>query len=493
MRPIAAFILIAALSLCLLASSPASAAFINVYGSPTFTLPGVGFTSGHALAINDAGKAVGDATKFDAGGFQGQRAVRWDSSGATELGNLGLGTNGAYTNVNANAINNAGTAVGYAEKYVAGAAKGTAAVRWDASGTAATELGNLGTDSSGNGSGLAIAINTAGTAVGFSQKYDGAGTWKGPRAVRWGVSGTAATELGNLGTDNSGFANANANAINTAGTAVGISKKYDFFGDDQGTRAVRWDASGTAATELGNLGTFGVFLSAFAGANSINDAGTAAGFSEKSDSFGNDLGKRAVRWDASGTAATELGNLGTDSAGFTYASANAINAAGTAVGFCQKYDGSGMDIGGRAVRWGASGTAATELGNLGTDPNGITTSEAYTINDGGFAVGYTEKYDGSGGDHGQVAVYWGPDSVAVDLNDLIDPSSGWTLQYATAISNTGWIAGGGLFDPDGPGGQDAYQRGFSMQIPATAVPEPAFVVPLSLICGISLLRRRRIH
>ena len=58
----------------------------------------------------------------------------------------------------------------------------------------------------------------------------------------------------------------------------------------------------------------------------------------------------------------------------------------------------------------------------------------------------------------------------------MDPASGWTLNFATAISNTGWIAGSGKFDPDGAGGQAVYTRMFLLQIPTTVVPEPATIV-----------------
>jgi hypothetical protein len=50
------------------------------------------------------------------------------------------------------------------------------------------------------------------------------------------------------------------------------------------------------------------------------------------------------------------------------------------------------------------------------------------------------------------AVYWGADGAAIDLNTLIDPNSGWLLGAAYDISDSGWIAGTGPFDPDGPGG-----------------------------------------
>jgi hypothetical protein len=148
-------------------------------------------------------------------------------------------------------VNNGGTAVGYATKYLSGSSLGQRAIRWDASGTAATELGNLGTDGTGYTNVGAYAVNVAGTAVGSASKYGGTSN-KGYRAVRWDASGTAATELGNLGTD-SGTTYAQAYAVNEAGTAVGHSYKYvsDTY---KGDYAVRWAASGTAATELGNLG-----------------------------------------------------------------------------------------------------------------------------------------------------------------------------------------------------------------------------------------------
>ena len=93
-------------------------------------------------------------------------------------------------------------------------------------------------------------------------------------------------------------------------------------------------------------------------------------------------------------------------------------------------------------------------------------TDVFAINDAGIAVGYADDYDGSGTNLGERAVYWGLDGLAVDLNTLINPVSGWTLNRATAISNTGWIGGSGAFDPDGAGGQAAYARLFLMQVPA---------------------------
>jgi PEP-CTERM motif-containing protein len=446
-----------ALATITLTASPASAAYITVYGGPTYT-PGVGgFHGGGSAHVNEAGIAVGSTSKYDSSGeYLGTRSFRWDASSAapTELGNLGVNPSG-YSNVRVTDINNAGTVVGEAEKFdAAGATLGERAVRWNASGTAAIELENLGEE------GIARAINNAGTAVGSL----------GSSAARWDASGNL-TELGDFDWGSSAW------AINDAGTAVGTVRKPEIV-TLVNDRAVRWGASGPAATELGNLGT------APGGrgnteARDINDAGTAVGRADKW--FSLFLLPRAVRWNASGTAATELGNLGISVAIGSYA--EAVNNAGMAIGMIHETDGAFGSINfvaSHGVRWVASGTA-TELGDLGTESNGAVPQD---INNAGIAVGWA-----SGSSFlGTRAVYWGLDAVAVDLNTLIDPAAGWTLTEAQHISDTGWIVGSGDFDPDGPGGQAAYQRLFLMH-----VPEPAMAVSFGIgLIGIVAASRRRV-
>ena len=67
-------------------------------------------------------------------------------------------------------------------------------------------------------------VNSSGTAVGYSQKYV-SGSNLGRRAVRWDGSGTAATELDNLGVDGSGFTNAYATCRQRGGDRRGILHK----------------------------------------------------------------------------------------------------------------------------------------------------------------------------------------------------------------------------------------------------------------------------
>jgi hypothetical protein len=406
------------------------------------------------------------------------RAIRWDAGGSVELGHLGTDS-GGFTGSVAEAANPSGTAVGYANKFEGDVNKGARAVRWNAGSTAAIELGHLGTDGTGNTSSFAQAINASGTMVGHSLKYE-AGVYKGDRAVRWNAGGTVATELGHLGTDSGDTTSSIAEAINASGAVAGQANKFE-SGAWKGTRAVRWNAGGTAATELAHLGLDSNGFSTNYGL-AIDASGTIVGWSMKHES-GVYRGDRAVRWDAGSTAATELGNLGTDG-GFTNTSATAINASGTAVGKAAKYEAGSFE-GNRAVRWDAGSTAATELGLLEPLSALLSThSVANSINAAGIAVGTIESPT-----LGRRAVLWGVDGAALDLNTLLSPSDAamWTLTDGASISDTGWVTGVGLFRSSGVNGPEPeYYRGFLMQIP-----EPATGMLVFPIVALATRRRYR--
>jgi hypothetical protein len=54
------------------------------------------------------------------------------------------------------------------------------------------------------------------------------------------------------------------------------------------------------------------------------------------------------------------------------------------------------------------------------------------------------------------------------------------------VSNTGWITGIGLYDPDGPGGDPSYQRLFLLH-----VPEPSATALALLALFMPFIRRSR--
>ena len=99
--------------------------YIPVYGGPTYdAVAGNGYPAMEALDVNNAGHAVGSVRKNISGEDKGQRLARWDSgSPALVLGDLGTNSSGATGGL-AYAIDNAGQAWGYLQKYVSGNDKG---------------------------------------------------------------------------------------------------------------------------------------------------------------------------------------------------------------------------------------------------------------------------------------------------------------------------------------------------------------------------------
>jgi uncharacterized membrane protein len=459
----------------ILTPSEAIAAYVPVIGGPEYNSAAGNSYLPAALPsqpvlrnlVNNSGTTFGNFYKATQRPDVDRRIVQWSSSLAppVELQHPARFA-GIRTDSWAYAINDSGTVVGatYNNGY------GERPMRWDASG-APTELAILGTRDGHFTWGQAYAINNAGITVGYSDRWHVNGSSNVDRAARWDVSG-AITELGDLSPGSIVVPRSRAHAVNESGTTVGYAQVLFQGVQDLGTRAVRWDGSGTAATELGNLGLASGRTRSEA--YDVNESGAAVGWANKGGGIPGI--PRAVRWDATTTAATELENLGGTGPSWAYS----INDVGTAVGV----DGAGA--GPRAVRWEASGAAATALGHLGTDA----TSHAYDINNSGFAVGDAAKFV-AGVSVGLRAVAWRDNAVAIDLNDLIDPQSGWILTTAQSISETGWITGLGSFDPDGPGSLAAYNRQFLLQLPQVPEPVAKSIAVVASLCSLGVRPSRR--
>ncbi len=172
--------------------------------------------------------------------------MRWDPSGNISLLNsfssypVGSGPPYPYSGANgaAYAINSNNVAVGYGIYYDPNnfyAENGHRAIRWNAAGDS-TPLGHLGTAANGHTIAAAWFVNDTGDAVGYADKYDGAGNNAGLRAVRWNNGSTTALELETLGNDPIGYSYSTVYALNEAGTAVGIANEYN-AGINQGSPA----------------------------------------------------------------------------------------------------------------------------------------------------------------------------------------------------------------------------------------------------------------
>jgi probable HAF family extracellular repeat protein len=114
--------------------------------------------------------------------------------------------------------------------------------------------------------------------------------------------------------------------------------------------------------------------------------------------------------------------------------------------------------------------------NLGT--LGGTCSTAHGINNSGQVVGQSEK------SNGPVVGYLWEDDVMQDLNDLIDPASGWDLIDARPVNDAGQILGYGA--RAGTGGE------LFLLTPVAPVRLPAVVwLMLSALASLGWLKHRR--
>ena len=134
-------------------------------------------------------------------------------------------------------------------------------------------------------------------------------------------------------------------------------------------------------------------------ATAINDAGQITGNSDVYDADGNYLGQHAFLY--SNGQMIDLGTLGTDPNGVGFSSAAAINGAGQVAGNSDVYDADGNYLGQHAFLY--SNGQMTDLGTLGTDPNGVGFSSAAAINGAGQVAGNSDVYDADGNYLGQHA------------------------------------------------------------------------------------------
>ena len=457
-----------------ISASPVSAA-LPIFGGPTYNAPA---TTGYvdqnvhaaaSSAVTLDGFAIGDGnrrtpTLFDAG----ERTLTWTPASQIVQNSLSAKADG-YEASTPFAVNEGRTVVGTSNYYNGNTFLGSRAARWSPASPVPTQLGSLTPDTDGTVFSKALDVNEGGLTVGQSGKYNAGGTWIGNRAVKWGANTTTPIELPltQFNYSATGFTSSSAHAVNDAGTIVGVAESYDNDKEFAGTRAMRWKSNNTFQT-LNPLG-YNPEFKTMCEAIDVNADGITVGVSNKYDYNNNQVhvGTRAVRWQADSISGQELGGLGgTAVDGTSHAQVSSISDGGLILGNSNKYV-LGQQIGKRAVYWQATGsTAATELPNLGSNPDGITYGMARSANADDVIAGWVEQHSG-GVNLGNRAVIWttaGADKL-INLNTLLAAGSGWTLQEAVGISDTGFVTGTGEYDPDGNGPAASYKRVFSMLVP----------------------------
>jgi probable HAF family extracellular repeat protein len=202
-----------------------------------------------------------------------------------------------------------------------------------------------------------------------------------------------------------------------------------------------------------DLGTPSGYLSF---AEGINNRGDVVGNYDRPGPFGAET--RAFVH--SGGKLIDLGTLyGNTFLEVPFTSAEAINELGQIVG-------RGKTAANKMHAFLYSGGVIHDLGTMGGQ-----SSQAYGINNLGQVVG---EFAGTPPER-RAFVY--RDGVMSDLNDLIEPTSGWTIQWARDINDLGDIAAVGLKD------------GVSRGVILTPIPEPTELI-LVLPVWLLLTRRR---
>lgn len=382
-----------------------------------------------------------------------------------------------HSYVHAFSINDAGTVVG-----VYGGRDGRfAVVRWDAGSTTPTLLEGLGTDTEGHSMAWGTLVNDSGTVFGIADAYTDGGEFLGRHAVRWAPGTVTPTPLERLSNLPREWDIVQLHAANPAGDLVGYTSKMNNGGNSFGYRAVRWRGNSTEVEELAVLGDDGTSST---NANDINDTGVVVGDAWLRDPATGIDSLRAVRWLDSNTI-EELENVPMTPGGTVWSIAAKVNTLGIVVGNQaeQRADSPGGFVN-RVVRWNPDGTQGVLLEMPFVDATDNDEAVVLDLNDASVSVGYLEQYSDDYSSISRHAILWQPEGEAVLLDALLPQNSGWVhLIEAWSISEEGWIAGVGEYDPDGIDvGQAAYRRLFMMQ-----VPEPVNALFLLLIAA----RRRR--
>ncbi|MBT4821659.1 MAG: cadherin-like domain-containing protein, partial [Lentisphaerae bacterium] len=289
----------------------------------------------------------------------------------------------------------------------------------------------------------ALAINQEGQVAGFAWADSGR-----LQAIRWEEGRGETTPLEDMG------AGAVAYSLNDSGVTAG----YMAVSPSYVPAPALWTAAGEALllpTLGGDVGVAYDISGPQAAGFSTTDAGkrqaclwTSTAPTDAPRVIGSLGGDESVAYGVAGEGSTAVGQA-QDTSGLWQAfiwhanedetillpspdsalgetAAFGVSDSGLAVGYHQHRDGTRQ-----AVAWW--GTRPQTLPSLG---NGSST--ALGVNAGEKVVGWAEDTQGN-----KVAMLWDRYG-GVNLNTMIDSSSGWTLETATAINDAGQITGYGL-------------------------------------------------
>ena len=354
----------------------------------------------------------------------------------------------------ANAINESGHVVGYADKYNSMGLLGPRAARWPAPGTI-VELGTLDQDLQLYSINAAADVNASGVAVGVASS-----AFSNQRAAYWPLGEISPQLLKDL-PNKDGYSS--AIGVNNAGVIVGGTSRIDR------SFAVRWDSFDAVPVPLADAEYAGFSVQA-TGAEEINEAGASVG--EGRWLGGTGTNPLPLYWNSAGTSHV------LPAAPYTppnehWGVAHDINEQGVVVGAGRAFTEDGSALGILALKWMTSTEEPVVLEHFNSLP-GFVRNDANAINSLGVAVGMAIAFDQTGTSTYR-ALAWDDAGAVSDLSSLVDNLENWTLLWAEDVNDRGQIVGHAL-------GPDGYGYPFVLN----PVPEPSTLVVALWACGTAL-------
>jgi len=340
-------------------------------------------------------------------------------------------------NASGQGVNDSGQVAGYSNTAVFGIQHAFLSAP---GGTPVKDLGTLDMGTVDGSVSYGMGVNTIGQVTGESNATTGY------HAFLSGVNGGSLKDLGSLG----GYYSY-GQGVNDSGQVAGFSSTAA-DGPTTLVSPIHAFLSGVNGGSLKDLGTLGGTTS---GGLGVNASGQVAGSSSTASGD-----THAFLSGVNGGSLTDLGTLGG-----TTSFGRGVNASGQVVGYSTTTGG-----GTHAFLSGVNGGSLTDLGTLGG-----TSSVGQGVNASGQVVGNSTTT----GDTAQHAFLYSG-GVMTDLNTLITPNSGFLLDYANGISDTGFITGAGT---NSAGFQYAFL--LTPNAPA-AVPEASTTVSFGLLLVLGL-------
>lgn len=450
-------------ALLILGSVPAQAA--GAYTATELGLSGPGYVDGSgyrfaaAQFLNEAGDVAGYSQRIEGG--SGYVAWLYSGGQTVQIGLTGTGysSSAGYTSSFARQLNEAGSVIGYSQRYNGTGEAGQAA--WLFQNGSTQQIGLIGAgyiSSSGYAYNEAKQINGAGQIIGTAQRFSGstdmgAATWlyDNGTSQRIGLTGAGFTR-------SDGWAYSGAEQLNAAGQVAGFS--YSFNGSTSAGVAT-WLHSDGGAVRIG-LGGSGFARSsdgyAFSAIAQLNDAGQVIGHAQRFNGV-TDAGQSA--WLYAGGTTQQIGLSGTGytrSDGYAISAARQINESGEVVGSSRRYDGS-KDLGEAAWFYQNGNTQQIGLaGNEYTRSDGYALSSVSYLNDAGQVAGSTSRFAGST-DLGQASWFFSNGSTRqIGLYGAgYSGSAGYAVNSVNAMNQAGQVAGNAMrYNGSGSNGMVAW-------------------------------------